>query len=94
MKGRKMDEIVTTLGKTGAGLVVVIPLLVQLLKRFPVVVRLQAEEYPIYELASIAVGVGLAWATGLPNPIFSGIVSGLAAGKGYDLIASNKKKKK
>jgi F0F1-type ATP synthase membrane subunit c/vacuolar-type H+-ATPase subunit K len=55
---------------------------------------LQAEEYPIYEWASIAVGVGLAWATGLPNPIFSGIVSGLAAGKGYDLIANNKKKKK
>jgi len=43
-----------------------------------------SQELPGYEILSIALGVGGAFMLGIPNALVVGIVSGLAAGKGYD----------
>ena len=64
-----------------------IPPLIQILKKVPLIVKLQ-DDFPIYEVASVALGVGGAFALGIPVPIVSGIVAGLAAGKGYDIVKS------
>jgi len=41
---------------------------------------------PVYEIASVILGIAGAYALGIPVPIVNGIVAGLAAGKGYDIV--------
>jgi hypothetical protein len=54
------------------------------------VVKLQ-DSFPVYEVASIALGVAGAYALGIPVPIVNGVVAGFAAGKGYDFVKEKKK---
>lgn len=51
----------------------------------PLVSKLQAD-LPVYEIASVILGIAGAYALGIPVPIVNGIVAGLAAGKGYDIV--------
>ena len=81
-----MDELVKQIGSSGGILVLLIPALVQVLKRIPFVTQLQAAKFPAYEILSLALGVGGAFALGLPNALIAGIIAGLAAGKGYDVV--------
>jgi len=57
----------------------------------PFVVKLHTEGNPIFELLSLGIGIGGAFALGLPAPIVTGIVAGLAAGKGYDFAKDKSK---
>ena len=72
-------------------MVLLIPPLMQLLKKVPFVVKLQADGNPAFEILSIALGVAGAFALGLPAPIVTGVVAGLAAGKGYDFAKGKDK---
>ena len=80
-----MEELVKQIGSSGGVLLLLIPPLVQVLKKVPMLVKLQ-ETVPVYEIASLALGIGGAYALGLPTPVITGIIAGLAAGKGYDII--------
>jgi len=81
-----MEKLLTELGPSAAGLIAVVPLLVQQFKKWPVIVRLQDRGYPAYELLSLALGIGGAFALALPSPIFAGLIVGLAASGAYDNV--------
>lgn len=85
-----MEQLITQLGPSAAGLIAVVPLLVQQLKKLPVVVGLQKRGYPAYELLSLALGIAGAFAFGLPNPLFAGAIVGLAASGAYDNVKKPK----
>ena len=80
-----MEELIKQVGNSGGVLLMLIPPIIQVLKKVPMIVKLK-ESIPIYEIASIALGIGGAFALGLPTPIVTGVVAGLAAGKGYDIV--------
>jgi hypothetical protein len=80
-----MEQLINQMGESAGLLVLLIPPLVQVLKKIPLVNELQ-KAFPVYDVASIALGVGGAFLLGIPVPIVSGIVAGLAAGKGYDMV--------
>jgi hypothetical protein len=61
-----------------------------MLKKVPFLVKLQKADVPAYEILSLALGIAGAFALGIPNAVVIGIVTGLAAGKGYDFVANNK----
>lgn len=81
-----MEELIKQFGESGGVLLLLIPPLVQILKKLPMIVKLQTDGVPAYEIASLAMGIGGAFALGLPTPVITGIVAGLAAGKGYDFV--------
>lgn len=85
-----MEELISQMGKSAGILLMLIPPIVQIVKKVPVVVELQ-KTVPIFEILSIALGIGGAYALGIPVPIVNGIVAGLAAGKGYDIVKGNGK---
>jgi hypothetical protein len=87
-----MQELIEKMGESAGVLLLLIPPLVQILKRVPIIAELQ-KTVPVYELLSIALGIGGAYALGIPVPIINGIVAGLAAGKGYDFVKSKGTKK-
>jgi len=80
-----MEQLINQMGESAGVLVLLIPPIVQILKKVPVLAELQ-KSAPVYEILSVALGVGGAFALGLPTPVVSGIVAGLAAGKGYDFV--------
>jgi hypothetical protein len=80
-----MEQLLKQMGESAGMLVLLIPPLIQVLKKFPIITKLQ-ETAPVYEIASIALGIAGAFALGIPVPIVSGVVAGLAAGKGYDIV--------
>lgn len=88
-----MDELLQQIGQSGGVLVLLIPPIVQILKRIPLVVNLN-KNAPVYELLSLGLGVAGAFALGLPNALITGIVAGLAAGKGYDVAVGTGAPKK
>jgi len=81
-----MDTLVKQIGESGGILVLLIPSLIQIFKRIPFVVKLDAGGFPVYELLSLGLGIGGAFVLGIPNAVIAGIVTGLAAGKGYDIV--------
>ena len=87
-----MEELIKQMGESAGVLILLIPPIVQILKKIPVLTELQ-KTVPIYELLSIVLGIGGAYALGIPVPIINGIVAGLAAGKGYDFVKSKGAKK-
>ena len=86
-----MEQLIEQMGQTGGILVLLIPPLMQLLKKVQFIVKLQADGNPAFEILSIAIGIGGAFALGLPAPIVTGVVAGLAAGKGYDFAKGKNK---
>ena len=84
-----MNDILTQLNSAGGSLVVIIPSLMQILKKIPFVVELQ-KTLPIYEIMTVAIGIGGAYALGLSTPIITGIIAALASNKGYDIIKGTK----
>lgn len=87
-----MEELIKQMGDSAGVLILLIPPIVQILKKIPVLTELQ-KTVPIYELLSIVLGIGGAYALGIPVPIINGVVAGLAAGKGYDFVKSKGTKK-
>lgn len=87
-----MEELIKQMGDSAGVLILLIPPLVQVLKKIPFMAELQ-KTVPIYDILSIALGIGGAYALGLPIPIINGIVAGLAAGKGYDFVKGSENKK-
>jgi len=85
-----MEELIKQMGQSGGVLLILIPSIVQVFKRIPQVVELQ-KTMPVYELLSIGIGIAGAFALGIPTPLISGIVAGLAAGKGYDIVKGETK---
>jgi len=85
-----MENLITQMGESAGLLILLIPAVVQILKKIPVLTVLQ-KSIPVYEILSIALGIGGAFALGIPVPIINGIVAGLAAGKGYDFVKGEKK---
>lgn len=63
---------------------VIILAVVQVLKEVPAFVNL-TKTVPI-PLVSFAIGIGLAFLTGLPNPVVTGIFGSLIASGGYDIL--------
>ncbi len=81
-----MEEILKQVQATGGILVVLVPAVLQILKTIPPVVKAQKAGYPVYEVLGVLLGVGGAYALGIANPIVAGIVVGLAAEKGFDIV--------
>jgi hypothetical protein len=63
---------------------VVVAAIIQFLKAIPPIGKFIAGKEK--DLLPMAVAVGLAYATALPNPIVMGIMLGLSACGGYDLL--------
>ena len=85
-----MEEIITQAGTSGGILVVLIPSIIQIIKKVPFLAELQ-KTFPIYQLLSLALGIGGAFTLGLAAPIMTGVIAGLAAGKGYDIVKGEPK---
>ena len=81
---------------TGSGgmIALLIPPLIQILKRIPFLAKLQGNDIPVWDILSIALGIGGAYSLALPSPIVVGVLAGLAAGKGYDFVKLGQKGKK
>jgi len=84
-----MEDLITKIGQSGSQLVVIIPVLIQVFKKIPFLADLQ-KEIPIYQILAIGLGVAGAYSLGLSTPIITGIIVGLASGKGYDIVKSKK----
>ena len=70
---------------------VIVAAVLQFLKAIPPVAKFIAgKEKDILPILAMAVGVGLAYLTALPNPIVMGVTLGLAAAGGYDFLRSKK----
>lgn len=66
---------------------VIVAAILQFVKTIPPIAKLIAgKEKDLLPILAMAVGVGLAYATALPNPIVMGIILGLTACGGYDLL--------
>jgi hypothetical protein len=61
------------------------------LKKIPFFVKLQGDDVPVWQIASLVLGIGGAFALSLPNPVVAGIMAWLAAGKGYDYVKGDVK---
>jgi len=85
-----MEELITQVGTSGGILVVLIPSIIQILKKVPFLLEVQ-KTIPIYQILSIALGIGGAYSLGLTTPIITGLIAGLAAGKGYDIVKGEPK---
>ena len=89
-----MEETLTPLIESAAAsggiLLVVVPALVQILKKVPLLTKLQDNNVPVWQLASLGLAIGGAYALGLPTPLITGIMAGLASGKGYDFVKPKK----
>jgi len=85
-----MEELIKQMGNSAGVLLMLIPPIVQIVKKIPQVVELQ-KTIPVYEILSIGLGIAGAFALGIPTPLISGIVAGLAAGKGYDIVKGETK---
>jgi len=85
-----MEELITQVGASGGILVVLIPSIIQILKKVPFLLEVQ-KTIPIYQILSIALGIGGAYSLGLTTPIITGLIAGLAAGKGYDIVKGEPK---
>jgi len=73
-----MEELTTQLGPAATTLIAVVAGLVQQLKRIPAVATFQ-EKFPVYQTAALALGILGAHAIALSNPVFAGVMIGLAA---------------
>jgi len=80
-----MNELVTQMGPAATTLVALVAGLVQQLKRIPAVNKWQ-EMFPVYQVASYGLGIAGAFTLGLSNPIFAGVLVGLAANGAYDAV--------
>ena len=85
-----MEELITQVGTSGGLLVVLIPSIIQILKKVPYLLVMQ-KTIPIYQILSIALGIGGAFSLGLATPVITGLIAGLAAGKGYDIVKGEPK---
>lgn len=85
-----MEDLITQLNESAGVLILLIPPLVELLKKIPIVKKLQ-KDIPLYEIISVVLGVAGAYALNVNAPIIQGIIAGLAAGKGYDFVKGDKK---
>ena len=85
-----MEELITQVGTSGGILVVLIPSIIQIIKKVPFLVEMQ-KTLPIYQVLSIALGIGGAFTLGLAAPVMTGVIAGLAAGKGYDIVKGETK---
>jgi len=85
-----MEELITQFGPKALSLLAIVPLLVQRLKKLPILVKLQGQGYPAFETTAISLGIIGAFAMSLANPIVVGVVAGLA-GIGTYKVASPKK---
>jgi len=85
-----MEELVKQIGDNGGLLLLIIPPIIQAIKKIPILVKLQGDGMPIYEIASLALAIGGAYAFGLPTPIVTGAIAWLASGKGYDYLKGQK----
>jgi hypothetical protein len=84
MDTEALKGLVQQIGDSGGILVLLVPALVQVLKKIPFIVKLQENKFPAYELLALALSVGGAHVLGLPNAIVTGVIAWLAAEKGYD----------
>lgn len=80
-----MEQLLTQFGAGAATLVAIVGGIVQQLKRFPAIVIMQ-KKYPVYQAASLALGIAGAYQFVLPNPIFAGIMIGLASCGAFDMV--------
>ena len=80
-----MENLLTEIGPAATTLVGVVAMLVQQLKRFPFILAMK-DKAPIFSIASLAFGIGGAHLLGLANPIFAGVIVGLAAGGAFDTV--------
>ena len=85
-----MEELITQVGTSGGILVVLIPSIIQIIKKVPFLVEMQ-KTLPIYQVLSIALGIGGAFTLGLAAPVMTGVIASLAAGKGYDIVKGETK---
>lgn len=68
---------------------VIVAAALQFLKSIPPIAKLIAgKEKDLLPILSIIVAVGLAYAASIANPVLTGVVFGLAASGGYDLLRS------
>ena len=77
-----MNEITVQLTPEMLALVPVVAAIIQLIKRFDFVEKIKS----YLPLISIGLGVGLSFATQMPDPVIPGLIIGLAASGGYDLL--------
>jgi len=85
-----MEELINQVGTSGGILVVLIPSIIQIFKKVPFLVALQ-KTFPIYQILSIGLGIGGAFSLGLATPVITGLIVGMAAGKGYDIVKGETK---
>jgi len=85
-----MEELITQVGTSGGILVVLIPSIIQIFKKVPFLVELQ-KTFPIYQILSVGLGIGGAFSLGLATPVITGLIAGLAASKGYDIVKGETK---
>ena len=72
---------------TPATIPIIAAAVIQFLRIFPPIAKLIAgKEKDILPILSMLLSVGLAYLTKVPNPIVAGVLLGLAASGGYDLL--------
>ena len=82
-----LTPLINSAAESGGQLLLLVPPLIQILKKVPWLVKLQKNKVPVWQLASLGLSVGGAFLLGLPAPLMTGIIAGLASGKAYDMVA-------
>jgi len=71
---------------------VIVGAAIQFFKAMPYIGKfIEGKEKDLLPVLAMAIGVGLAFATKLPNPIVMGVILGLTSAGGYDLLKSKVK---
>lgn len=81
-----LNPLIEQIGAPGALLTIIVPLIVQGLKKISIFKKLQEDGYKVFEIAPMVLAIIGAFALKLPVPLVWGVVSGFAGQKGYDFI--------
>ena len=82
----ELIPIIDQIGSSGGLLVMLVPVVVQALKKVPFIAKLQKDGFKMFQLLPLLLGIVGAVVLKLPAPVVIGIITGLASEKGYDFV--------